>query len=86
MSNNFYIVKVENCGIIAIKSGKEVEFMLASVKKAVATGKLKKIEGIVQEALDSGCEAGAILNVMTEAMDEIGQRFQAGRAFHRPSC
>lgn len=55
--------------------------MLASVKKAVATGKLKKIEGIVQEALDSGCEAGAILNVMTEAMDEIGQRFQAGELF-----
>lgn len=55
--------------------------MIAAVKKAVATGKLKKIEGIVQEALDSGCEAGAILDAMTEAMDEIGQRFQAGELF-----
>ena len=55
--------------------------MLAAVKKAVATGKLKKIEGIVQEALDSGCEAAEILNAMTESMDEIGERFQAGELF-----
>ena len=55
--------------------------MLASVKKAVTTGKLKKIEGIVQEALDSGCEAAAILDTMTEAMDEIGDRFQKGELF-----
>lgn len=55
--------------------------MLAAVKKAVTTGKLKKIEGIVQEALDSGCEAAAILDTMTEAMDEIGDRFQKGELF-----
>lgn len=55
--------------------------MLAAVKKAVATGKLKKIEGIVQEALDSGCHAGEILDAMTGAMDDIGQRFQAGELF-----
>ena len=55
--------------------------MLAAVKKAVATGKLKKIEGIVQEALDNGCEAAEILNAMTESMDEIGERFQAGELF-----
>jgi methylmalonyl-CoA mutase cobalamin-binding domain/chain len=55
--------------------------MLAAVKKAVATGKLKKIEGIVQEALDSGCTAPELLDAMTEAMEYIGQRFQSGELF-----
>ena len=63
------------------KRGKEVVSMLTAVKKAVATGKLKKIEGIVQEALDSGCQAGEILDAMTGAMDDIGRRFQAGELF-----
>ena len=55
--------------------------MLAAVKKAVISGRLKKIEGIVQEALDSGCEAPEILDTMTGAMDEIGERFQKGELF-----
>lgn len=50
--------------------------MLDAVKNAIITGKLKKIQEIVQEALDNGHTASEILEAMTEAMDVIGEKFQ----------
>ncbi len=55
--------------------------MIESVKETVVAGKLKKIEGIVQEALDGGASASEILDSMSIAMDEIGQKFQKNEIY-----
>ena len=55
--------------------------MLDNVKQIVLTGKIKLIQGAVQEALDGGASAEEILNVMSEAMEEVGVRFQSGDLF-----
>lgn len=55
--------------------------MLETVKNAVITGKLKKIQGFVQEALDNGYTADEILSVMTSAMDVVGEKFQRKEVF-----
>lgn len=55
--------------------------MIEDVKNAVVSGKLKKIEGIVQEALDGGAAPGEILDSMTAAMDEVGDKFQKNEIF-----
>lgn len=55
--------------------------MVETVKNAVITGKLKKIQDIVQEALDSGLAASEILDAMTSAMDVIGGKFQQKEIF-----
>ena len=55
--------------------------MLDNVKQIVLTGKIKLIQGAVQEALDGGASAVDILNVMSEAMEEVGARFQSGDLF-----
>jgi methylmalonyl-CoA mutase cobalamin-binding domain/chain len=55
--------------------------MIDNVKQAILTGKLKKIEGIVQEALDGGASAGDILNAMISTMDEVGDKFQRNEIF-----
>lgn len=54
---------------------------LQEVSSAVETGKLKKIEGIVQEALDDGDAAPAILNTMIDAMSIVGDKFQRNEIF-----
>ena len=55
--------------------------MLQEVAKAVETGKLKKIEGIVQEALDGGASATEILDTMIETMGVVGEKFQRNEIF-----
>ena len=55
--------------------------MIESVKQAVASGKIKLIQGVVQEALDGGATAADILDTMSEAMDEVGAKFQQGEIF-----
>lgn len=53
-----------------------------TVKENVEKGKLKLIKGIVQEALDAGCEPMDILNNgMIAAMDEVGAKFEAGKLY-----
>lgn len=53
-----------------------------TVKENVEKGKLKLIKGIVQEALDAGCEPMDILNNgMISAMDEVGAKFEAGKLY-----
>lgn len=54
---------------------------LQEVANAVETGKLKKIEGIVQEALDNGANANDILNAMIDTMGVVGDKFQRNEIF-----
>lgn len=55
--------------------------MLHDVKQVVSTGKIKLIQGAVQAALDEGRSAVEILGAMSEAMEEVGSRFQSGELF-----
>ena len=55
--------------------------MIENVKQAILTGKLKKIEGIVQEALDGGVAPVDVLNAMIGTMDEVGDKFQRNEIF-----
>lgn len=55
--------------------------MLDDIKTAVLTGKLKKIEDMVQEALNEGADPGDILTAMIETMDEVGEKFQKNELF-----
>ena len=55
--------------------------MQENVKQIVLTGKIKLIQGAVQDALDSGASAPDILNVMSDAMEEVGRLFQNGDLF-----
>ena len=55
--------------------------MLDTIKKSVETGKLKKIEELIQEAIDSGVAAEDILNSMTDAMDTVGEKFQKNEVY-----
>ena len=55
--------------------------MIESVKQAVSTGKIKLIQGVVQEALDGGATAAEILETMSAAMEEVGAKFQSGELF-----
>ena len=54
---------------------------LTDVAAAVEAGKLKIIEGIVQEALDGGAGAGEILACMIDAMGVVGDKFQRNEIF-----
>ena len=49
------------------------------ISQAVEKGKKKIIAGLVQEALDEGCDAMDILNIgMIGAMDKVGENFKNG--------
>ena len=49
------------------------------IGQAVEKGKKKIIAGLVQEALDEGCDAMDILNTgMIGAMDNVGEKFKNG--------
>ena len=55
---------------------------IQNVSEAIAKGKRKLIQGIVQEALDAGCDPMEILNTgMIGAMDAIGERFKTGEGY-----
>ena len=52
------------------------------VKAAVEKGKVKLVPGLVQEALDEGCDPTAILNEgMIGAMDVVGEKFKNNEIF-----
>ena len=55
--------------------------MLEEIKALVVGGKAKLVAGKVQEALDKGEDPKAILDVMVEAMEVVGEMFTAGEAF-----
>ena len=55
---------------------------IQDIAAAVERGRVKLIEGLVQEALDAGVDAGAILNEgMIEVMSKVGARFQSNDIF-----
>lgn len=54
---------------------------LEAVKATVATGRLKKIESVVQETIDEGIAAVDILNTMIGVMSDIGEKFQKDEIF-----
>lgn len=55
--------------------------MIKDVKIAVDGGKLKIIEGVVQQTLDEGVKAEEILSAMIETMGEVGDKFQRNEIF-----
>jgi methanogenic corrinoid protein MtbC1 len=59
---------------------------IQEVANAVEFGKVKLIEGIVQEAITAGDDPNAILNEgMIGAMSVVGAKFQANEIFV-PEC
>lgn len=55
--------------------------MIASVKETVSAGKLKQIEAVVQEALNGGATPDEVLDSMSVAMDEVGEKFQKNEIY-----
>lgn len=51
------------------------------VRSNVEKGKTKLVAGIVQEALDEGCEPAEILDAMVAAMGTVGDKFSSGAIF-----
>lgn len=54
---------------------------IQTVADAVAAGKAKLVPGLVQEALDAGCNASELLNAMIDAMGLVGERFKNDEIF-----
>ena len=54
---------------------------IQNVADAVAAGKAKVVGGLVQEALDAGCDATELLNAMIDAMGVVGERFKKNEIF-----
>lgn len=54
---------------------------IQTVADAVAAGKAKLVPGLVQEALDAGCNASELLNAMIDAMGLVGERFKNNEIF-----
>lgn len=54
---------------------------IEKVNDLVTRGKAKLTPAAVQEALDEGCEATAILDTMIAAMDVVGEKFKNGEIF-----
>ena len=55
---------------------------LTNLKEAIVAGKLEDAKAIVNEAIEAGMEAQDIINsYLIKGMEEIGQRFEEGKAF-----
>ena len=54
---------------------------IQTVADAVAGGKAKLVGGLVQEALDGGCDATELLNAMIDAMGVVGEKFKNNEIF-----
>lgn len=54
---------------------------IEKVNDLVVHGKAKLVPAAVQEALDEGCEATAVLDTMISAMDTVGESFKNGTIF-----
>lgn len=49
---------------------------IQEIAEAVSKGKAKLVPGLVQAAIDEGCDPNEILNVgMIDAMSVVGERF-----------
>ena len=54
---------------------------IETVNDLVIRGKAKLVPAAVQEALDEGCDATALLDTMIAAMDVVGENFKNGEIF-----
>ena len=54
---------------------------IEKVNDLVIRGKAKLVPAAVQEALDEGCDANALLDTMIAAMDVVGENFKNGDIF-----
>lgn len=55
---------------------------LTNLKEAIVAGKLEDAKAIVNEAIEAGMDAQDIINgYLIKGMEEIGQRFEEGKAF-----
>ena len=54
---------------------------IETVNDLVIRGKAKLVPAAVQEALDEGCDASALLDTMIAAMDVVGENFKNGDIF-----
>lgn len=54
---------------------------IQEISNAVEKGKAKLVKGLVQEAIDAGEDAGAILDSMTGVMSVVGEKFQNKEIF-----
>lgn len=55
---------------------------LTNLKEAIVAGKLEDAKTIVNEAIEAGVDAQEIINsYLIKGMEEIGQRFEEGKAF-----
>lgn len=54
---------------------------IEKVNDLVIRGKAKLTPAAVQEALDEGCDATALLDTMISAMDVVGEKFKNGEIF-----
>lgn len=54
---------------------------IEEVSNCVVSGKAKLINGLVQEALDEGCQPFELLNAMIDAMGIVGERFKNNEIF-----
>ena len=54
---------------------------IEKVNDLVIRGKAKLVPAAVQEALDEGCDATALLDTMIAAMDVVGENFKNGDIF-----
>lgn len=54
---------------------------LQTVADTVIAGKAKLVGGLVQEALDDGCDPNEVLNTMIDAMGVVGEKFKNNEIF-----
>lgn len=54
---------------------------LQTVADTVIAGKAKLVGGLVQEALDDGCNPNEVLNTMIDAMGVVGEKFKNNEIF-----
>lgn len=55
---------------------------LMNLKEAIVNGKLEEAKAIVNEALEAGVNEQEIINnYLIKGMEEIGERFDQGKAF-----
>lgn len=54
---------------------------IQTVADTIIAGKAKLVGGLVQEALDDGCDASEILNAMIDAMGVVGEKFKNNEIF-----
>jgi 5-methyltetrahydrofolate--homocysteine methyltransferase len=54
----------------------------SDLTQAIITGKMDQVPGLINQALEAGAEAGAILNTgMIPAMEEVGDLFERGEYY-----